>query len=210
MISHGVDLERINLMLMDKFPAEIAEYIQASSRSGRKRVGLVGIVLPAHNLRASSVYHRFKEYHQHIDRMVSPVPVNRFAKYAALRTLSGITSGLFFGLLGPKQNDLGFTKRHKALAWLNENREEAENFIRSAYALGDGVYDKDLEDYYWQIIQEKFGELVQLLKSSGEDRTTEAMRPPPMTSLRDVESGVPFRPKTTDFTYLQWFRKSSE
>jgi hypothetical protein len=46
MISHGVDLERVNLMVMDKFPAEMAEYIQASSRSGRKKVGLVAVVLP--------------------------------------------------------------------------------------------------------------------------------------------------------------------
>ena len=84
MISHGVDLERINLMVMDSFPAETLEYIQASSRNGRKKVGLVAVVLPNYNLRAASIYNRFKEYHQHLDRMVSPVPVNRFAKYAKI------------------------------------------------------------------------------------------------------------------------------
>jgi hypothetical protein len=82
-ISHGVDVERFNVMLMDSIPEETADYIQASSRSGRRHVGLVMTILPSYSLRASSVYHRFKEYHQHLERLVSPVSVNRFAKYAA-------------------------------------------------------------------------------------------------------------------------------
>jgi len=35
-ISHGVDVERFNLMVMDSIPEETSDYIQASSRSGRK------------------------------------------------------------------------------------------------------------------------------------------------------------------------------
>ena len=96
MISHGVDLERVNLMTMDGVPEETAEYIQASSRSGRRHVGLVVVVLSGFSLRTNSIYHRFIEYHQHLDRMVSPVPVNRFAKYAAGRTLPGIALGLIY------------------------------------------------------------------------------------------------------------------
>ena len=38
-ISHGVDVERFNLMVMDSIPEETADYIQASSRSGRRHVG---------------------------------------------------------------------------------------------------------------------------------------------------------------------------
>ena len=40
-ISHGVDVERFNLMVMDSIPEETADYIQASSRSGRRHVGLI-------------------------------------------------------------------------------------------------------------------------------------------------------------------------
>ena len=87
-ISHGVDVERFNLMVMDSIPEETADYIQASSRSGRRHVGLILAVLPSYSLRASSIYHRFKEYHQHLERLVSPVSVNRFAKYAAKKSSS--------------------------------------------------------------------------------------------------------------------------
>jgi hypothetical protein len=210
MISHGVDLERINLMVMDKFPAETAEYIQASSRSGRKKVGLVAVVLPAYNLRTASIYHRFREYHQHLDRMVSPVPVNRFAKYAVQRTLPGILSGLLFGRVGPETNDLGLTKLRKALAWINADPLRAEGLLRHAYALDRGIYEGDLEEYYVKAIQERFGEILVILRGSQEDKLTDALRPKPMSSLRDVERGVPFHPKSDDHVFLYWFRKDVE
>ncbi|EQD34879.1 helicase conserved, partial [mine drainage metagenome] len=57
MISHGVDLERVNIMVMDGVPEETAEYIQASSRSGRRHVGLVVVVLADYVLRSASIYH---------------------------------------------------------------------------------------------------------------------------------------------------------
>lgn len=41
LISHGVDLERINALFMAGMPSKQAEYIQASSRSARTHAGLV-------------------------------------------------------------------------------------------------------------------------------------------------------------------------
>lgn len=210
MISHGVDLERINLMVMDKFPAETAEYIQASSRSGRKKIGLVTVVLPSYNLRATSVYHRFREYHQHLDRMVSPVPVNRFAKYAVQRTLPGILSGLLFGYVGPMTEDLGLKKLQKALEWIDADLSRTEDLLRSAYALGRDIYEKDLEEYYGRAIQECFEDLMVRLHASRADRITDAMQPKPMTSLRDVERGIPFYPNSDDYLFLHWFRKEAK
>lgn len=210
MISHGVDLDRINLMVMDKYPAEAAEYIQASSRSGRKKVGLVAVVLPAYNLRAASIYHRFREYHQHLDRMVSPVPVNRFAKYAVCRTLPGMLSGLLFGLVSPQENDSGFSYRHQALNWIRKDPRMVEELLRSAYAIGRGIYERDLEEFYSRAIGDCFNELLSILMASHEKRLTEAMRPKPMTSLRDVDRGIPFRMRSTDPVFHYWFRKDME
>ena len=210
MISHGVDLERINFMIMDKFPAETAEYIQASSRSGRKKIGLVTVVLPAYDLRAASIYHRFREYHQHLDRLVSPVPVNRFAKFAVQRTLPGILAGLLFGRIGPEDNDLSYNRLRKALEWINSDPARAHQMLRRAYALGMGIYEHDLEDYYSRLLDDKFEELRMMLRASQEDFLTSALHPSPMSSLRDVERAVPFRPQSDDVFYLQWFRKDGE
>jgi hypothetical protein len=214
MISHGVDLERINLMVMDRFPAETAEYIQASSRSGRKKIGLIAVVLPGFSLRAVSIYNRFQEFHEHLDRMVSPVPVNRFAKYAVHRTIPGAVSGLMFGLVGPRSRDpkeaTRVKKRDVAVRYLAENRESALRALREAYGLGRGVYDEDLEEAMAAAIQERFDEIFYALRSSQESYLTDALRPQPMRSLRDVEAGVPFYPKHGDPQFLLWFRKDRE
>jgi hypothetical protein len=195
MISHGVDLERINLMTMDGVPEETAEYIQASSRSGRRHVGAVVVVLADYSLRSASIYHRFLEYHQHLDRMVSPVPVNRFAKYAAERTLPGIAVGLLFGLHTPKLKTASFDKRFDAAQWISGMGDEFKRDLHAAYAIDAGIYDERLERALAEVI-DAGAETVKLhLNGSHEKRTADALRPRPMTSLRDVEATVPFWPE---------------
>ncbi len=213
MISHGVDLARVNLMVMDRFPAETAEYIQASSRSGRRKVGLVVVVLPSYSRRAASIYNRFPEFHEHLDRMVAPVPVNRFAKYAVHRTLPGAVSGLMFGLVGPTRKDpkeaSNVRRRDAAIKMLLQHQERFLHAIKEAYGLGRGTYDPELEDAMAEAIEDRFEELLFILRGGHEDRLTEALRPRPMRSLRDVDPGIPFHPKRGDQT-LNWFRKDGE
>ena len=45
MVSHGVDIDRLNAMIFYGMPAQAAEYIQSSSRVGRAHVGLVFMCL---------------------------------------------------------------------------------------------------------------------------------------------------------------------
>lgn len=206
MISHGVDLERINLMVMDGIPEETAEYIQASSRSGRKHVGIVVVVLPAFSLRATSIYHRFLEYHEHLERMVSPVPVNRFAKYAARRTLPGIVMGVVYGRHAAETGNQKLKERHTTDAMLQTMGPAALGELRGAYALGQGVYDKNLELGLDQTLAEQLDIVVGSIRTSQEKNLRDAIRPTPMRSLRDVEVGVPFWPDV-DYTVLQVVKK---
>lgn len=194
MISHGVDLERVNVMTMDGVPDETAEYIQASSRSGRRHLGMVVVVLAEYSLRAASIYHRFLEYHDHLDRMVSPVPVNRFAKYAADRTLPGVTMGLIYGLHAAQEHTIAFNRRHDALGLINRLGPEFAKQIRSSYALGAGVYDSRLEQSLTESLDAGIERMRMHLHGSHETYARDALRPAPMTSLRDVEAGVPFWP----------------
>ena len=210
MISHGVDLERANLMTMDGVPEEVAEYIQASSRSGRRHVGLVVVVLSNFSLRASSIYHRFIEYHQHLDRMVSPVPVNRFAKYAAQRTLPGVAMGVIFGIHAATAGTSRLNQRASVANLLDELGDKFVEEVEHAYSLGDGIYDGRLEGSLTAVLKDQLGVFELAVRNSNEKLVMEAVRPRPMTSLRDVESGVAFWPDHFDARLLHFVRRNRE
>jgi superfamily II DNA/RNA helicase len=89
-ISHGVDLETLNYMIFFGMPRRTSEYIQSSSRVGRKYPGIVVDVFHPIRERDRSHYHYFNKYHQYLDRLVEPVPVNRWAKFSIDRTLPGM------------------------------------------------------------------------------------------------------------------------
>lgn len=210
MISHGVDLERVNLMTMDGVPEETAEYIQASSRSGRRHVGLVVVVLSGFSLRANSIYHRFIEYHQHLDRMVSPVPVNRFAKYAAGRTLPGIALGLIYGVHTAQTGNSKLNNRTDVVDLLDRLGPDFLAELRAAYSLGDAIYDERLEKSLAEVLAQQFGRVELSIRNSTEKKVKDAVRPVPMTSLRDVEAGVPFWPDHCDSRLLTFVQKSKD
>ncbi len=218
-ISHGVDVERFNLMVMDGIPEETAAYIQASSRSGRRHVGLVLAVLASYSIRASSIYHRFNEYHAHLDRLVSPVPVNRFAKYAAQRTAPGVLTGLLLGRYGVQARRSNLGKRNVAAELLTPSERSALPFqvapvdflrdVESAYALMEGVYPEGLELAMDEVLKEQTRRFVLRVRGGREDKVVDAVRPAPMTSLRDVDVGVGFQPAPdADWQELQHFRRS--
>jgi hypothetical protein len=215
-ISHGVDVERFNLMVMDSIPEETADYIQASSRSGRRHVGLVLAVLASYSLRASSIYHRFTEYHQHLERLVSPVSVNRFAKFAATRTASGVFMGLLLGRYGALAHTTQLWQRNFAAELLTPSvpsslrlrvtREELRQAVESAYAIGQGIYPEGLERIMRQVLEEQIERFLYLIRGSRQERVVDVILPKPMTSLRDVDVGVRFRPEEDiNWQELQWF-----
>lgn len=215
-ISHGVDVERFNLMVMDSIPEETADYIQASSRSGRRHVGLVLATLASYSLRASSIYHRFTEYHRHLERLVSPVSVNRFAKFAAQRTSSGIFAGVLLGRYGAILHNQQLTKRRVAAEFLNSRAVsqlprqlapgEMEEAMREAYALDKGIYPNGLELHMGQVLETQVDHFLHLIAGSRKEYLTDVLQPTPMRSLRDVDVGVRFRPdEDADYRDLQWF-----
>jgi len=215
-ISHGVDVERFNLMVMDSIPEETADYIQASSRSGRRHVGLILATLASYSLRASSIYHRFTEYHRHLERLVSPVSVNRFAKFAAQRTSSGVFAGILLGRYGAIMHNHQLAKRRVAAEFLNPNLasqltqrvqpREMEQAMREAYALDKGIYPEGLELRMRRVLGDQVEQFLHLIAGSRKDKLTEVLQPTPMMSLRDVDVGVRFRPdEDADYRDLEWF-----
>jgi hypothetical protein len=104
-VSHGVDLEPLNLMVVNGMTPAVADYIQVSSRAGRSHVGLVIVGYDRRKLRDLSFYRYFLKYHQFLDRLIAPVPVNRFAKFAVIRTVPGLCSALLLHVYGRARHD---------------------------------------------------------------------------------------------------------
>lgn len=88
MISVGIDISRLNTMIVNSMPRNTAEYIQASSRVAREKEGIVFTVHHPFRSRDISHYQRFKEYHEKFYSYVEPISVTPFANKALERYLA--------------------------------------------------------------------------------------------------------------------------
>lgn len=90
MISVGIDIDRFNIMLINGQPRNVAEYIQASSRVGRKYKGLVIDLLDANRARDKSHFEHFVPFHQAFYKSVEPVSLTPFTENTLEKMLASI------------------------------------------------------------------------------------------------------------------------
>lgn len=90
MISVGVDIDRFSLMAIMGQPQSAAEYIQASSRVGRKHPGLVVTLFNSARSRDRSHYESFRTFHNAMYRQVEATSVTPFSPRARDRGLGPV------------------------------------------------------------------------------------------------------------------------
>jgi len=123
MIAVGVDVPRLGIMVVCNQPKSSAEYVQATSRIGRRAPGLVFTVFNWARPRDLSHYETFEHFHATIYRQVEALSVTPFADRAVDRGLSGVLVALV--------RDLGETYNGNLKAGtFDRNDELADHIVR--------------------------------------------------------------------------------
>lgn len=94
MISVGIDVARLNVMLIVGQPKLTSEYIQASSRIGRSFPGVAFTMYDAGRSRDRSYFEQFKSYHEAFYKHVEPTGITPFSEPARDRALHAVLIAL--------------------------------------------------------------------------------------------------------------------
>jgi hypothetical protein len=203
MLSVGVDVLRLGLMVVNGQPKTTAEYIQATSRVGRHRPGLICTVLNWSRPRDLSHYEGFEHYHATFYQHVEALSVTPFAPRAVDRALTGVlASSLRLQSLDLNPNDAAgrltssgdprgvraaasIGQRAWAVTSAPEVKNRTEQLVRER--IDKWVFEAQRGGRTLGYRAKKDGDTVALLKSPGPQPWDTFTTP---TSMREVEPGV--------------------
>lgn len=90
MMSHGVDIDCLNILIMMGLPLTTAEFMQASARIGRQWPSLAFVVHKIGRERDASIFRSFPQYVDQGDRFVEPIPITGRSRRVLERTMPGL------------------------------------------------------------------------------------------------------------------------
>jgi hypothetical protein len=191
MLSHGVDIERLNTMVMLGIPLTTAEFIQTTARVGRRWPGLVYVLHRIGREREQATFSQFDSYVRQGDRFVEPVPITRRSRRVLSLTISGIVEARRLALHEPRSGQALTTVTRLRSYHQDNGTNQASEAAVLARALGfDGPLDEMLTDDIEGWMHTYFSTLNDPATTV---RWPNELSPsgPVMRSLRDVEESAP-------------------
>jgi len=135
MFSVGVDIGRLNLMLINGMPKNIAEYIQASSRVGRKVEGLVVTFLNPNQARDKSYFEHYIPFHQAFYKSIEPLSVTPFTE----NTIDKMLTSLMVTYVRHKVSELN--QNNNAQYFKKEHIAELKQFLKDRFQNNTAEYE---------------------------------------------------------------------
>ncbi|MEY9096705.1 helicase-related protein [Paenibacillus sp. RC84] len=213
MISVGVDVARLNVMLLVGQPKLTSEYIQASSRIGRTYPGIAFVLYDGAKSRDRSHYEQFRSYHESFYKFVEPTGATPFSKPARDRALHAVMVTLMRHKYQLSQDNAAqfFQRDEEAtkeiesyiLTRVNEVKkradielkDETEEILREMSEFWDDWADRINRSsgtpfYYGDryIVQDPPSDSKRLLKVFGNESSDSAKET--LTSMRNVDRSV--------------------
>jgi hypothetical protein len=192
MLSHGVDVDRLNTMVMLGLPLTTAEFIQTTARVGRKFPGLVYVLHKIGRERDAQTFRHFEQYVRQGDRFVDAIPITRRSRRVLDLTIPGVVNARTLMVHEPASKQR-LSQPTRLRQYANASgMTPATEAAAVAEILGlDGAEDSLHRQQIAAWLQAWFADL--------DDPATKAtfvseLGPrSPMMSLRDVEASAPIR-----------------
>ncbi|MDG3412082.1 helicase-related protein [Vibrio parahaemolyticus] len=190
MMSHGVDVERLNSLVMLGMPLSAAEFIQATARVGRKFPAIVFMVHKIGRERDAGIYRSFEQFVRQSQRFVEPVPIAKRSRNVLVRTLPGILLARIL-MIHEASHEKPLTTTAALIEYFKAGSFDLE---REMEAIFDMLQ-------LWGEVDEPMKKDIKIWLSELEDNLTnppadarfpsDLLRNSAMLSLRDVEQQVP-------------------
>jgi hypothetical protein len=185
MVSHGVDLEALNLIIFRGQPHTISEWIQAMSRVGRA-TGFPSIVVNVYNPnreRDATYYHHHKKYIEHAGALIRVVPITRFSPSALRKTAPGLFYNAVSYFASPQNVYYMYTGQLNRI--FVSIKESVKDLMRMYIDIPQGGLEPK-EQRLWQEMENLIETYQDILESpTSPKKTLEALHV--MTNLREVD-----------------------
>jgi hypothetical protein len=200
MMSHGVDIDRFNVITLLGLPLATAEFIQSTARIGRRWPGLVFVLHRMGIERDASVFRSFGPFVSHGDRFIDPVAITRRSRRVLEETFAGLFDARVLGIHEARR--VGQEKKNISTARaLREYFEQVpvqqeDELIALCDALGiDPSSDDPLIETLSELLAATFQKLLDPVSTATFIGDVTPRKP--MRSLREVETQIPIYARDT-------------